>query len=60
MKMRKKRYCVHCETYGFPYQELNTRVNLESELENRQVLFDTENWIQYIACVTIYSAEHGK
>ena len=21
-----KRYCVHCETFGFPYKELKTRV----------------------------------
>lgn len=57
---KEKRYCAYCETYGLSYQELNTGTNLEPELKNGQILSDAENWIQYIAWVTIYPSEHGK
>ena len=41
-----KRYCVHCESYGFQYKELKPRIYLDSELINVHIPSDLENWIQ--------------
>ena len=30
---KEKRYCVHCETYGLSYQELNTEPTLNQNLK---------------------------
>jgi len=55
-----KRYCVHCESYGFPYKELKPRVYQDHELINGQIPSDSDNWIMCYECGTIYPVEHGK
>lgn len=55
-----KRYCVHCESYGFQYKELKPRIYLDSELINVHIPSDLENWIQCYECGTIQPVEHGK
>ena len=59
-KAEDKRYCVHCESYVFPYQELKPRVYQEHEYINGSIPSDSENWLQCYECGTIYPVEHGK
>ena len=55
-----KRYCVHCESYGFPYKELKARVYQEHEYINGSIPSDSDLWLQCYECGTIYPVEHGK
>ena len=55
-----KRYCVHCESFGFPYKELKPRVYQEHEYINGQIPSDYESWLQCYECGTVYIVEHGK
>ncbi|MDR4512608.1 MAG: hypothetical protein MRJ93_12990 [Nitrososphaeraceae archaeon] len=55
-----KRYCVHCESFGFPYKELKPRVYQPHEYINGQIPQDSENFLQCYECGTIYPVEHGK
>jgi len=55
-----KKYCVKCESFGFPYKELKARVYQDHELINGQIPSDSENWIMCYTCGTIYPVEHGK
>ena len=56
----EKRYCVHCETFGFPYKELKPRVYQEHEYINGKIPQDSENFLQCYECGTVYPVEHGK
>ncbi|MDR4510131.1 MAG: hypothetical protein MRJ93_00300 [Nitrososphaeraceae archaeon] len=55
-----KRYCVHCESFGFPYKELKPRVYQPHEYINGAIPQDSESWLQCYECGTIYPVEHGK
>lgn len=56
----KKGYCVRCDWFGFPYQELKHRVYQRHEYVNCTIPSDSDNWIQCYECGTIYPVEHGK
>ena len=55
-----KRYCVHCESFGFPYKELKARVYQEHEYINKQIPSDSDLWLQCYECGKVYPVEHGK
>jgi len=55
-----KKYCVKCESYGFPYQPLSERVYQDEELINGQPPHDADKWLQCYRCGAIVSVGHGK
>lgn len=55
-----KKYCLKCESYGFPWQPLNERIYQDSELINGEIPRDSDQWIQCYRCGSIYPVEHGK
>jgi len=55
-----KKYCVKCESYGFPYQPLSERIYQDTELINGQPPHDADKWLQCYRCGTITAVGHGK
>lgn len=55
-----KHYCLKCESYGFPYQELGERIYKDEELINGQIPHDSDLWLQCYRCGSIIPSGHGK
>ena len=55
-----KRYCLKCESFGFPYQELGERIYQPEEMINGQIPHDSDLWLQCYRCGSIIPSGHGK